>query len=156
MDVRKSSRFFATRLTVRRNVLELAAIDAAAALHHMGHPHALLALEASKGKGAHREALGMVREEAESAANQLPESEPPGQRPQRPDLQSDHKSMRKAHSVPCPEISIEFKYSLLCYAGALLQHSAVRHEVVAFLIDFAERPLVGGDTPPHFVTLDAG
>ena len=154
MDVRKSSRFFATRLTERRDLLELAAIDAAAALHHMGHPHALRALEASKGKGARREALGKLREEGESAANQLPESEPPGQRLQRPDLQSDHKSMGKAHSVPCPEISIEFKYSLLCYAGALLQHSAVRHEVVTFLIDFAERPS-GGDYPPHFVTLDA-
>ena len=108
---------------------ELAAIDAAAALHHVGHRSALCALEGSSAKGANGKILGELSEEAGFEANQLRESVLPAHLVQSLDLQRNYKSKLEPHNVPCPEISIEFKYSLLCYAGALLQHSAVRHEV---------------------------
>ena len=71
--------------------------------------------------------LGELSEEAGFEATQLPDSGPPARVSL--DFENNYDPTLQPHNVLCPEISIEFKYSLLCFAGALLQHSAVRHEV---------------------------
>jgi tetratricopeptide (TPR) repeat protein len=118
----------------------LAAIDAAAALHHLGYADALDSLEKSDRKNADLKALEQLHESPElamSASDDMTGS--------RHDVRSVTTALvRTVTHVPsaappplpsaapppaaCPKMSTEFKYALLCYAGALLQDAEVERE----------------------------
>ena len=163
---------------------ELAAIDAAAALHHLGYTQVLDELEKSRSRRPKLEEQILLELDSIIAAlqreqttvhkgskghvatgqNLLSSGEPLAEENLKSNTVGDHDDTASHHSpasspprsplrsplrVPLdsaphmpegedktelPQISVEFKYSLLCYGGALLQHADVQREEQACLL----------------------
>ena len=126
----------------------MAAVDAAAALHHLGYSDALESLEKStdytlvgiKKQTTSRDPVQVQDcqigdENAEvvitsaGETNSITRQEDENNvTPSLKTKHSDEAGHEPYKELECPKISVNFKYSLLCYAGALLQEAPMQRD----------------------------